>query len=465
MTPEEAERFLTGMSAQEAEQFLTGGGTVMEERMAWKGVFADAVSNTPQSAAKYGKDLFQAIRHPIQTADALIKTVGGYGEKLIPGTHEYEKYADAFTEHMVQRYGTIENLKGTLAQDPVGVLADVSMVLVPATTAVKVPAQAAKASRVAKVGAKMQRAAASLEPINIAKRVIALPAKIVPPKSLQRMYQSAVKFSTTLSEEARMRLSATALDNQIMPTVEGMYKLKDEINELNREIASRIDSATGAAGEVIPFDDLFMHLEELKTRHSFVEDWKNIDKVQESLTEAFMQKGKTHLSAGEAQKLKTEIYRKLKTEIYRKLETHYAKTNNSPATVEAKMAVARAAKELIEEIIPEIKQLNANDGALIELYKALDRPVSRIRNRNLISMDAAIKTGLGGAGGGAVAGAPGGAVGAGAGMVLSVLDHPQTKTAVAIFVNRLKKRGIKVKPSAALARLLATREVNVEYTP
>ncbi|MHA2085949.1 MAG: hypothetical protein ACXABD_19570 [Candidatus Thorarchaeota archaeon] len=471
MTPEEADRFLTGgMSSQKAEQFLTGGGTVMEERIAWKSVFADAVSNSPESALKYGSDLFQAVRHPIQTADALLKTVGGYGEKAVrkygsallkdapQGSHEWEQYADAFTEHMVQRYGTIDSFKNTLAKDPVGVLADISMVLVPATTTVKAIGTAGKLPTVAKTGATLQKTAAALEPINIAKRVVSYPAKLVPKGSLQKMYQSAVKFSTTLSEESRIKLSQAALDNQIMPTVDGLYKLKDQINELNREIATRIDSATNRAGANIPIDDLFQHLDSLKEQHSFLDDWRDIDRVQQSLAGAYQKLEKTHLTPKEAQKLKVEIYRKL--------EAHYTKSSKSPATVEAKMAISRASKELIQDIIPEIKNLNQNDGALIELYKALDRPVSRIQNHNLISMDAAIKTGLGASGGAAVAGAPGSAVGTSVGLALSILEHPKSKAAIAIFVNRLKKRGVKIRPSTALARLLAAKAGStIDYTP
>lgn len=431
-----------------------GDSSTMNERLSWKQVFFDAAQNTPESAYRYGKDLYQAIRHPIQTAAALGKVVGGYGEKLIPGTHPYEQYADAFTEHMMNRYGNMENFKQTLAKDPTGVLSDISMVLIPAGTLVKSVGKAGELGRVASMGSKLERLAASAEPLNIAKRIVSLPAKVIPQKALTKMYQSAVKLSTTIPESTRLKLAGIALDREIMPTVDGLYKLKDQINELNREIAKRIDSTTNRIGESIEVSDLFMHLDDLKKQHSFVSDWKDIDKVKESLFEAFNEQGITKISPKQAQKLKTEIYRKL--------ETHYSKTTKSPATVEAKMAVARAAKELIEGFIPEIKQLNRTDGDLIQLYKALDRPVSRIQNRNLVSMDAAIKTGLGASIGTVAAGGHGGGIGAAAGLALSILEHPQSKTAISIFLNRLKKRGIKVSPSASLARLLATRTVEAE---
>jgi len=62
---------------------------------------------------------------------------------------------------------------------------------------------------------------------------------------------------------------------------------------------------------------------------------------------------------------------KLKQRIYRELQSYYEKHKATPAKTEMRKAIARNARKLIEEIIPEIKQLNQKEGALIELWDAV----------------------------------------------------------------------------------------------
>ena len=118
------------------------------------------------------------------------------------------------------------------------------------------------------------------------------------------------------------------------------------------------------------------------------------------------------------------------------------------------MAVARAAKEALEEIIPEIKLLNATEGALIDLQTHIERASARITNRDLLGIGMPIK--------GTMGGVVGGYPGATAGLALGLLDTPIVKSKIAIVLNRLKKQGIKVVPSAAIGRLTAVKAGEVK---
>jgi len=114
----------------------------------WVDVPGLAARNLLPSAAKFGHDLVQPVVAPIETATNLknlglgvlqkmgqmspqlgqpaaivAQTVG----KFVPA--EYEKYADAVGKFLVDRYGSAEAVKKTLASDPVGVAGDVSTVL------------------------------------------------------------------------------------------------------------------------------------------------------------------------------------------------------------------------------------------------------------------------------------------------------------------------------------------------
>lgn len=95
--------------------------------------FADVASaagnNLLPSAQRFGSDLANVALHPIDTARNIKNTVSGAAEKLIPGDQGHEKYADAVGQFFASRYGGIENLKKTLAEDPVGFVADAATLL------------------------------------------------------------------------------------------------------------------------------------------------------------------------------------------------------------------------------------------------------------------------------------------------------------------------------------------------
>jgi hypothetical protein len=102
----------------------------------WSDVGKGAVLNAPSSAVSFGKAMAQPFIHPVDTAMALKNLGHGVLQKtgILPGT-EHEKYADAVGQFFADRYGGIENVKHTLATDPVGVAADLSALLTGGGTA------------------------------------------------------------------------------------------------------------------------------------------------------------------------------------------------------------------------------------------------------------------------------------------------------------------------------------------
>ncbi len=105
---------------------LIAGG---EGGRSWAGAAGEAIGNIPQSAAKFGADIVQPFIHPIDTAASMANLGMGVMEKLgFTGTAGHEKYADAVGQFLKDRYGSMENIKKTLATDPVGMAADVSTV-------------------------------------------------------------------------------------------------------------------------------------------------------------------------------------------------------------------------------------------------------------------------------------------------------------------------------------------------
>lgn len=105
-----------------------------EKAPSWSEVPLKAVVNAPGSALEFGKNLVHPFLHPIDTAEGLGRLGLGVMEKLggkmgLETGQGYEKYADAVGEMLMKRYGSEEAIRKTLATDPVGVAADVSMIL------------------------------------------------------------------------------------------------------------------------------------------------------------------------------------------------------------------------------------------------------------------------------------------------------------------------------------------------
>lgn len=155
--------------------------------MAWSDVPGEAVSNLGSSAVNFGRAVVEPILHPIQTAQNIGSLAEGAFSKFgayLPGTRlAYEAYdafrdpekravaeasADAVGQFYSDRYGGVEQIKNTLATDPVGVAADAAVLLTGGGAA------AARAPGVVgQVGQVVSRAGRAIDPLQAAGRVVA----------------------------------------------------------------------------------------------------------------------------------------------------------------------------------------------------------------------------------------------------------------------------------------------------
>lgn len=88
------------------------------------------ISAVPESAKATAVSMAQPFMHPEETAKAFKNLTFGILQMTGMKTgEEYIPYAQAVGKYLDQRYGSWDNVKRTLAQDPVGMLADISMVI------------------------------------------------------------------------------------------------------------------------------------------------------------------------------------------------------------------------------------------------------------------------------------------------------------------------------------------------
>ena len=405
------------------------------------GLLSTAISNIPGSAASYAKGIYETVRHPIETAKSVGDLATGLYHKYTPGVQPDEKIIDDLKQEIKYRYGGIENIKETFATDPVGLVADVATLFTGAGKAVETAGAAAKLQKVSKAGEMVKRTAMAAEPFNVGRQALAKSVGAAIPKALpSKLFKSSAKFSTVLSEQERTKLAQIAVDNEIMPTSKGLDKLNAKISGLNDTITGLVDDAT-TRGKRVPMKRLFTEFGALEKEVALtgrpIAAQRAINNVRKEITKINKQVGRKDYSPQEIQKLKQNIYKET--------GSYYSSISENPASVKAQQAVARAAKESLEEIFPEIKHLNKAEGEFIQLKNAIERSAARIENRDILGIGATGKTGAGGL--------VGGAPGAAGGLVLGVLDTPKVKARIAIAANKLKRKGIKISPTSTAVRL------------
>lgn len=103
-------------------------------QLPWSDVPGQALSNIPKSGAEFLGNIYQAVSSPIETAGNIKDVFVGGVQNALPESMQSEsarpqrEAASAVGKFFKDRYGSVEGLKQTIANDPVGLLADVSSV-------------------------------------------------------------------------------------------------------------------------------------------------------------------------------------------------------------------------------------------------------------------------------------------------------------------------------------------------
>jgi len=412
----------------------------------------EMISNIPSSALEFGRNIIQPIISPIETA----KSVGGLMRGAVEkGAHELakalpdefllqfaegdpsgvyrrpewggEKKAEAVGEFFKERYGSIPALKQTLMTDPVGSLADVATIATGGGAAM-----ARMPSLMGKAGGIIQKTGMALEPLSLAKGITKTGVGMMTPKTLPiGLYKSAAKFPTTLDIKhglgTRTRLAETALKHGIMPTEKGVLKLAQYEKELGLRIGSLIDDVA-ESGKSIPKSKVFKHLKEARqsvggARVGAQRHTQQINKVAKELNEQMRKIKGDSLTPRQLQDLKISAQKAAKYDPGTVRET---------GTELGSKAIAKAAKEQIEELIPDIRDINKELGTLKELKDPLTRAAARIEQKDIISLGAPVKVMTGQAVGG-----PAGAVG---GFLAGMVESK--KAQLALKLRRIQDAGL-----------------------
>jgi len=388
---------------------------------------AEMVSNIPQSAYQFGREMVQPLLHPLQTAKALANLGMGVAEKAIPGEQEHEQYANQVGEFIRSRYGSMDSFKQTMMQDPVGVLADASMLLTGGGLAgARLPGIAGQVAR------GVQKAGTAIDPINVGLNAGRAAASKLPASLPRSMYESSVKWRTALPPEQRTRMTDTALKHGLPPNDAGLGRMQRVIDSFGSTIDDLIETAQAEVGTgrvVINADEVLRHLDALKRevggfKVNSKRNLKQIEGVEMEFREMLAESGTTKVTPRQLQKLKTDAYKQINFDM--------SQGSSRYAANKAEQEIARAAKETLEEISPELKAANREMGDLLELKPELERATGRIENKNIIGISEPIMTVAGAAAGGVPGAIAGGTLGA----------IKRKSAEIAVKIEALRRQGI-----------------------
>lgn len=119
-------------------------------------VLSQAIKNTPASAVNFVTDMGNAALGLINPMNPTTwQAIGGLmyeaGELAVGGEYDKSTYIKGLGDNLKERYGTLENLKETIATDPVGFASDAIGILTlgtgTASTGLKIAGKVGKASR------------------------------------------------------------------------------------------------------------------------------------------------------------------------------------------------------------------------------------------------------------------------------------------------------------------------------
>lgn len=436
LTPEEQARYdelrlqqLRAMKAASAGQTRTDEAEkpFMEKAAGWiKSSPEDAwamMKNAPGDAVNVVGDTVEAIMHPVETGKTLLKLARGVAKKGARKWGEFalggpltpspdEQIADNVGQYYKDRYGSIDAIRNTLINEPVSAALDVS--------AASVLPRALGLANVAK-------GMAAVDPVNIATNTAKGIARMaIPEDTAVRLYESAAKFSPSLSLEKRRQLSQTALDNSIMPTRQGAGKLEGLANVLMTDLDNMIAGATRSNVQ-IPVNAVFMYFKELRQGKGGVRidaeaDLDQINKIAKKFSDRVQ--GRQFITPEELQIFKRDLYSKI----------YEPKMGNRKKATRADTysALARGAKDAVSSRLPEVEAINDRLGDLLDLKRQLPKSIGRIENENFIPYRSSLVGGVAGM----VSGSP--TVGIAAGTLAALMGNPTSKARIGIAINKIK---------------------------
>lgn len=259
-------------------------------------------------------------------------------------------------------------------------------------------------------------------------------SKLLPKTAEQRLMQSALKLPTPLKQSVKDDIAETMIADKIPVSNGGLKKVRTSVDTINREI----DDVIGAApNQQVSRDAVITRIDDLKTKYQNTKALpeESVGEAQKVIDEFSLRPDS--IPAQQAQEFKKDIYRDLKG-FYEK----YQKSGvvKPEAWGEARATMAKGLREELDNLFPELKNLNAKDAELIKVNQSLEKAMGRINNLNLLRLVPAIMSG---------------STSFGKYLGALMIDHPYVKSQLAFAIRKARTSNMGGKPSTGLAKITA----------
>lgn len=220
------------------------------------------VRNAPASAKRFAGGLYDVITHPVQTAKGVLDIGAGAIQNVLPQTvvdwvNRFEANPEAGRQVVeaaraaggviADRWGGYENIKRTLAEDPVGAMADLSTLLTGGASAARLTSRLAPGT--AGVATTLDRAATLTNPISAvtvpAQKALAFKESVLPSNLTKQKEANAVRDATLRAglEEGYMTTpgSVTPQSKHIMAErMAGKTNLEQLMSVNNQDVTNKL---------------------------------------------------------------------------------------------------------------------------------------------------------------------------------------------------------------------------------
>jgi hypothetical protein len=382
----------------------------------------EAISNLPASAKRFAGGIYEAVTNPIQTISGVLDVGAGALQKVLPDSvvnfvNQFEgnpnaavravEAANAVGGMYKDRYGSYEGIKRTLAEDPVGAVADLSTLLTGGS--------AATSSIAPRVSQGLQTAAVATNPLSVvtkpAQAALAVKEQFLPSSLAKQKEINAVRDATLL---AGQREGYVATPGSVTPTsknvlaerIAGKTNLEQLASVQNQMVTDQLARRAAGIADTAPlttenmqqirkaeYDKGYAPVKKIglvKTDDAFLTDLINVESkytgaagsfpeaIPEQVTAMVKNFTKDKFDAGDA----VDVTRKLREQA----KADFKRGDNDLGM--ARVAVSNALENQIERSLTAAKRPDA--AAMLEQFR-----LSRQRMAVTHTIEDAIKEGGG----------------------------------------------------------------------
>jgi len=427
----------------------------------WHQLPYEVGTNVEQSAFNLAKDLTSMVAHPIKTAKGVKDLVTGIFHKFTDDEQPDEKDVDRFVGFWKDRYGgnsfgeVMENIKYTLAKDPVGVVDDMAMFFTGGATG---------AAKIAKVvgrgGSKVARLADAAGKIgknlDVSGKMLGVPQKAVgkvgdvikdklaPKNPAEKFYSKLAPHLSIKGDVAKSDdIVKYFIDNGLQINRKTIEQMENMRVESGKVIDSLVTEATKAGGEIATKDVAKAYHDMVLDPGKFKLDGHDVAKNRKFLLEgydAFVKEKGDFMTTRDLQDLKTSIGPKYKSDLGEQMGKAKEKVNQE---------LYKNAKDILSTMLDGTEYASANRkfGMSKEISQAIDDSIKSMEKSGGWSKSGLLRGGLGKVGSslglGAVGMSQGGALVGGSAFIgslaaLAILSNSHVQVKI---INRIAKNG------------------------